>query len=135
MVELKIGTKSGITEQKAKKRIEYSKIIVTCFFLASIAFTGLSYVLAFLGLNTVEGLSQTIVRTSWSVSGISFLAYAGQNGIRAWSKNKWLAKEQIKNSGNGADTYGGYDSYYTGGMEVYNATDDTATEEFYCTGQ
>lgn len=128
MVELKIGTKSGITEQKAKKRIEYSKIIVTCFFLASIAFTGLSYVLAFLGLNTVEGLSQTIVRTSWSVSGISFFAYAGQNGIRAWSKNKWLAKEQIKNSGNGADTYGGYYGDMVTNDYDYMSTNITGTD-------
>ena len=128
MVELKIGTKSGITEQKAKKRIEYSKIIVTCFFIASIAFTGLSYVLAFLGLNTVEGLSQTIVRTSWSVSGISFFAYAGQNGIRAWSKNKWLAKEQIKNSENGADTYGGYYGDMVTNDYDYMSTNITGTD-------
>lgn len=80
------------------KKIEFSKIVVSTFFVASVVFTALSYVLAFCGLETVEGLSQTIVKTSWTVSGISFFAYTGQNGIRAWSKNKWLAKEQLSST-------------------------------------
>lgn len=94
-----------------KKKTEFSKIVIICFFAASLVYTAMSYILAFCGMNTVEGLSQTIVRTMWGVSGISFICYAGQNGIRAWSKNKWLSKahlesEEVSAYGNSSTTAG-----------------------------
>ena len=77
------------TTKKRKKR-EFSKVVIVLFVVASLVYTSVSYILAFMGLETVEGLSAEIVRVMWGTDGLIFLCYAGQNGIRAWSKNKYL---------------------------------------------
>ena len=77
---------------KNRKR-EFSKVVIVLFVVASLVYTSVSYILAFMGLETVEGLSAEIVRVMWGTDGLIFLCYAGQNGIRAWSKNKYLRKE------------------------------------------
>ena len=110
------------------KKTEFSKIVIICFFVASLVYTALSYILAFCGLNTVEGLSQTIVQTMWGVSGISFICYAGQNGIRAWSKNKWLAKAQLESEEVSA-VYG--NSYTTTGISFEDCTVSDSRYEDY----
>lgn len=82
------------TAKKRKKtKREFSKIVIVLFVVASLVYTSVSYILAFMGLETVEGLSAEIVRVMWGTDGLIFLCYAGQNGIRAWSKNKYLRKE------------------------------------------
>ena len=73
-----------------KPKREFSKVVLTLFIVASLVYTSVSYILAFMGLETVEGLSAEIVRVMWGTDGLIFLCYAGQNGIRAWSKNKYL---------------------------------------------
>ena len=82
------------TAKKRKKpKREFSKVVIVLFVVASLVYTSISYILAFMGLETVEGLSAEIVRVMWGTDGLIFLCYAGQNGIRAWSKNKYLRKE------------------------------------------
>ena len=73
---------------KNRKR-EFSKVVIILFVVASFVYTSVSYILAFMGLETVEGLSAEIVRVMWGTDGLIFICYAGQNGIRAWSKNKY----------------------------------------------
>lgn len=72
-----------------KNKKEFSKKIISVFLFSGIIFTALSYVLAFMGLETVEELSSEIVRTIWGTDGLVFLCYTTQNGIRAWSRNKY----------------------------------------------
>ncbi|MGN0689273.1 MAG: hypothetical protein ACI4KH_02500 [Oscillospiraceae bacterium] len=97
-------------EKTAKKRKkpkhEFSKVVIVLFVVASLVYTSISYILAFMGLETVEGLSAEIVRVMWGTDGLIFLCYAGQNGIRAWSKNKYLNKKDGENYGNETGTTG-----------------------------
>ena len=86
---------------KNRKR-EFSKVVIVLFVVASLVYTSVSYILAFMGLETVEGLSAEIVRVMWGTDGLIFLCYAGQNGIRAWSKNKYGGE----NCGNETGTAG-----------------------------
>lgn len=72
-----------------KKTREFSKMIISVFLFSGIIFTALSYVLAFMGMETVEELSIEIVKTIWGTDGLVFFCYTTQNGIRAWSRNKY----------------------------------------------
>ena len=88
------------------RKTEFSKVVITLFIVASLVYTSISYILAFMGLETVEGLSAEIVRVMWGTDGLIFICYAGQNGIRAWSKNKYLNKKDGENCGNETGTAG-----------------------------
>ncbi len=72
-----------------KKKAEFSKIIIMIFLFSGLLFTSLSYILSFMGLYAVEELSSEIVRAIWGTDGLVFLCYTTQNGIRAWSRNKY----------------------------------------------
>ena len=72
-----------------RKRLEfYQRWLVACMI---ITFTAcfLSYLLAFLGMNTVSELSIALVDKIMTVDVISLLGYAGQNSIRAWAADKY----------------------------------------------
>lgn len=91
--ERKPENQKKTTKKRKKTKREFSKVVIVLFVVASLVYTSVSYILAFMGLETVEGLSAEIVRVMWGTDGLIFLCYAGQNGIRAWSKNKYLRKE------------------------------------------
>lgn len=86
------------SQKKAnKKRMEFSKKWLISCVVISIVFSLLSYVLAFLDKNTVEGLSTVIIETLWGTAGISFAGYAVQNCVRAYTSSKFgIPKEDME---------------------------------------
>lgn len=73
----------------SKKPLEFMQKILIAMYVASIVYTSFSYILAFLGKDTVEALSATIVTTLWTADAAASLGYIIQNSVRAWSKNKY----------------------------------------------
>lgn len=69
--------------------MEFSKKWLIWCVIISIIFSLLSYILAFFDKNTVESLSATIIETLWGTSGISFIGYALQNCVRAYTASKF----------------------------------------------
>ena len=79
-----------------RKRKQFSKVwLVTCIAI-SVSFTAASYVLAALDKNPVTELSAAIVETMWGTSGISFVGYALQNSVRAYTASKFGMPEKEK---------------------------------------
>ena len=83
--------------QKPKNKIEFSKKWLCVCVIISIVYTTFSYVLAWFDKNAVEGLSTTIIETLWDTSGISFVGYALQNCVRAYTASKFgIPREDIE---------------------------------------
>lgn len=74
---------------KKRNKMEFSKKWLIWCVIISIIFSLLSYILAFFDKNTVESLSATIIETLWGTSGISFIGYALQNCVRAYTASKF----------------------------------------------
>lgn len=82
---------------KPRKKMEFSKKWLIGCIIVSVIFSLLSYILAFLDKSTVESLSTTIIDTLWGTSGISFVGYALQNCVRAYTASKFgIPKDDIK---------------------------------------
>ena len=87
---------------KARNKMEFSKKWLIGCIIVSIVFSLLSYILAFLDKNTAESLSITIIETLWGTSGISFVGYALQNCMRAYTASKFgLPTNETQGSKNG----------------------------------
>lgn len=87
--------------KKKKKRLEfYQKWLVVCL-VTTIAACFCSYLLAFLGLNTVSELSMSLVDKMMTVDIISMLGYAGQNSVRAWAADKYGFPKNDSNEAEG----------------------------------
>lgn len=72
-----------------RKKREFSKIwLISCIVLSCV-YTTASYVLAAFDKNPVAELSQTIIETLWGTSGVSFIGYAVQNCMRAYTSAKF----------------------------------------------
>ena len=78
------------------KKMEFSKKWLIGCIIISIFYTSLSYILAFLGMDTVENLSAEILQVLWGASSISFVFYCGQNSVRAYTSSKWGIPEEQK---------------------------------------
>ena len=74
--------------KRGKKR-EFSKCWLVSCAVMSLVFTTTSYVLAAFDKNPVSELSQSIIETMWGTSGVSFVGYAIQNCIRAYTSAKF----------------------------------------------
>lgn len=74
---------------KKKPKMEFSKKWLIGCICVSLIFTLASYILAWFDKNAVETLSITIIETLWSTSAVSFVFYAGLNGVRAYTGSKW----------------------------------------------
>lgn len=72
-----------------KRKMEFSKKWLIGCICVSLFFTLASYVLAWFDKNAVETLSITIIETLWGTSAVSFVFYAGLNGVRAYTGSKW----------------------------------------------
>ena len=72
-----------------KSKMEFSKKWLIGCICVSLFFTLASYVLAWFDKNAVETLSVTIIETLWGTSAVSFVFYAGLNGVRAYTGSKW----------------------------------------------
>lgn len=72
-----------------RKKMEFSKKwLVACIVLSTV-FTAASYILAAFDKNPVETLSASIIETLWGASGISFVGYALQNSVRAYTASRF----------------------------------------------
>ena len=82
---------------KQQKKVDFSKKWLIGCILTSIVHTTFSYVLAWFDKNTVETLTVEIIETLWGASGVSFVAYALQNSVRAFTASKYgIPMEDIK---------------------------------------
>ena len=71
------------------KKTEFSKKWLAACIIFSVGFTAASYVLAAFDKNPIETLSASIVETLWGASGVSFVGYALQNSVRAYTSSKF----------------------------------------------
>ena len=72
-----------------RKKTEFSKKwLIACIVISS-GFTAASYILAAFDKNPVETLSAAVIETLWGASGISFVGYALQNSVRAYTSSKF----------------------------------------------
>ncbi len=77
-----------VFEKKRKKR-EFSKIWLVCCIVISVIFTAASYILAAFDKQPLETLSASVLETLWGASGVSFVGYALQNSVRAYTASKF----------------------------------------------
>lgn len=75
--------------KKKRKRMEFSKKWLIACIVISLFYTSLSYVFGWFEKNTLETLSIEILQLLWGSSGISFVAYALQNSVRAFTASKF----------------------------------------------
>ncbi|MCM1419659.1 MAG: hypothetical protein NC202_12875 [Roseburia sp.] len=85
------------------KKTEFSKKWLIACIVLSAGFTAASYVLAAFDKNPVESLSATVVDTLWGASGISFVGYALQNSVRAYTASKFGIPEEAEEEKTQAD--------------------------------
>ena len=74
---------------KLKKRLEFSKKWLIACVVISLFYTTLSYLFAWFDKNALETLSVEIIEILWGTSGISFVGYALQNCVRAYTSSKF----------------------------------------------
>ena len=76
-------------QKKPSTKMEFSKKWLIGCIIISIVYTTFSYVLAWFDKNAVETLTVEIIETLWGASGVSFVAYALQNSVRAFTASKY----------------------------------------------
>lgn len=76
-------------QKKPSAKMEFSKKWLIGCIIISIVYTTFSYVLAWFDKNAVETLTVEIIETLWGASGVSFVAYALQNSVRAFTASKY----------------------------------------------
>lgn len=87
------------TRYKSKKKMEFSKKWLIACVVVSIFYTTLSYILAWFDKNAVESVTIELINVLWGTSGISFVGYALQNCVRAYTSSKFgLPKEKKEKS-------------------------------------
>lgn len=74
--------------KQIKKKPEFSKCWLAACITVSIVFTAASYILSFFDKQPLETLSSAIIETIWGASGVSFIGYAAQNCVRAYTATK-----------------------------------------------
>ena len=93
----KAMTKMQNNKKHNKTKMEFSKKWLIGCIIISIVYTTFSYILAWFDKNTVETLTVEIIETLWGASGVSFVAYALQNSVRAFTASKYgIPMEDIK---------------------------------------
>lgn len=85
-------------QKKPSTKMEFSKKWLIGCIIISIVYTTFSYILAWFDKNAVETLTVEIIETLWGASGVSFVAYAIQNSVRAFTASKYgIPIDDIKN--------------------------------------
>lgn len=82
--------------RKRRKKGEFSKRWLVACIVVSVAFTAGSYVLSAFDKQPLETLSAAIIDALWGTSGISFIGYALQNSVRAFTSAKFGLFEKLK---------------------------------------
>lgn len=78
-----------------KKKRQFSKCWLVSCVIISLVFTTASYILAIFDKNPVSELSVAVLETLWGTSGVSFIGYAIQNCVRAYTASKFgIVKEE-----------------------------------------
>lgn len=86
-----------VVERKPRKKRQFSKVWLAACIVISVIFTAASYILAAFDKNPVSELSIAIIDAMWGTSGVSFVGYAVQNCVRAYTSSKFgLPKESDK---------------------------------------
>ncbi len=75
--------------RKRRRKHEFSKIWLMVCIALSVVFTASSYVLAAFDRDPVSELSSALLETVWGTSGVSFIGYALQNSVRAYTASKF----------------------------------------------
>ena len=90
-----------VFEPKYRKKREFSKIWLASCITLSVIVTAASYVLAAFDKNPVSELATAVIDSLWGTSGISFIGYALQNSVRAYTASKFgiPEKEEKKDAG------------------------------------
>ena len=78
-----------IVFDKPRKNRQFSKCWLVACIVVSIIYTTASYVLAAFDKNPVSELSIAIIDAMWGTSGVSFVGYAVQNCVRAYTASKF----------------------------------------------
>lgn len=82
---------------RPRRKRQFSKCWLVACIIISLTFTAASYVLAAFDKNPVSELSIAIIDAMWGTSGVSFVGYAVQNCVRAYTSSKFgLPKESDK---------------------------------------
>lgn len=76
--------------------------LIACI-VVSIFYTAASYILAAFDKQPLETLSAAIIETLWGASGISFVGYALQNSVRAYTSSKFGLPDNKKQEDNTND--------------------------------
>ena len=89
----------NVKQKKKKRRLEfYQKWIVVCM-VVTIAAVATSFVLAFLGMDTVQELSITMVNQVLTMDMFTILGYAFQNSARAYVADRYGMKRDDEEIG------------------------------------
>ena len=88
-----------IVFEKRRKR-QFSKCWLAACIVISLMFTAASYVLAAFDKNPVSELSIAVIDAMWGTSGVSFVGYAVQNCVRAYTSSKFGLPKEDKNNDN-----------------------------------
>lgn len=89
----------GKRKKRKRKRLEFMQKVLLALVVLTVAFVSCSYILAFLGKDTVEGLSTSISSWLFSLDGVVIVIYGVQNCVRAFSADKYL-NGRLPGSGN-----------------------------------
>ena len=90
--------KITVERSRNRKKTQFSKCWLVACIIISLIFTTASYVLAAFDKNPVSELSIAIIEAMWGTSGVSFVGYAIQNCVRAYTASKFgIVKEDDKN--------------------------------------
>lgn len=80
-----------------KHKVEFSKLWLIGCVILSVIFTTASYILSAFDKQPLEALSSAIIDAMWGTSGVSFVGYAIQNCVRAYTSSKFgIPKEEIR---------------------------------------
>ena len=74
---------------RRRKHRQFSKVWLFSCIVISVIFTAASYILAAFDKNPVAELSTAVIETMWGTSGVSFIGYALQNSVRAYTASKF----------------------------------------------
>ena len=87
-----------VERSRNRKKLQFSKCWLAACIVISLIFTAASYVLAAFDKNPVSELSIAVIDAMWGTSGVSFVGYAVQNCVRAYTASKFgIIKEDDKN--------------------------------------
>lgn len=82
--------------RKRRKKGEFSKRWLAACIIISVLFTAGSYILSAFDKQPLETLSAAIIEALWGTSGVSFIGYALQNSVRAFTSAKFGLFEKLK---------------------------------------